>query len=859
MSLRSFPVFLVVLCALGSVGQEVGEKETEVAALLRQLTAEKFAEREAATRKLWEQGYSIIPELQEAIKDGDPEVAKRVRRILKDLEMGILVDTPEEWIPTIREFHAATRVGRMKILNGLQELENLRLRYHLMRSEKDAEFRAQLLARYSKSGDQYYAELSARNQLDELPGILAVKSARDWAVYMVLTGRLEEELERLQEEGGEGATDDPRFRAWLLILNGDLEGAREIAEVLNDEDLRREIYLRQEDWKALLALPVPLPGTNAVEREGFTGLIRARAGLPTEDVAKRLVEMTLDNPIMHRLVANYLIFLDAPDQISDYYPKQGRISVDEITFHLEQLDFDALFRRLGVKGPSDNVVGAFHKLTQNGNDFTNYRLARAVAGTMARFGETRQARQLYQLAMEFGRERAATPGELASSAHRVGMKKLAREYAVKAAGSSTEGFYLRRRFQVDSSFSSACWRYLREKHEKEDELKIFERLETLLEPDGIPLKEVSHDLLVPLMEWAERQGGNDGAQMFGAVGLCYRTQGQYEEAQECFQKQAKLSLLPATALLQAGQVAGKVGRWDEAVNFFREAVEKESIWKEFALYLQGHAMEKAGHVEDGEKLKAQARIMPMENTMRRYYFGERLWYSGLREEARKQWDLVELFDKRTQRKGSSGLVNAHAQKVRAAKNPGEAAEIQSRLVFRSVGTSRAQTVRDALVAMTQLHIFRMREAFQRGNAEGVVTHIRRAMALRPGLTDPVVESMEMLELLGAKEEGEKIYHEMEARLRKKLERVPNSAREHNGLAWFMAIAGRNLEEARKLSERSLELLPDDHHYLDTLAEIHFRLGNRDEAVELSERALRLTQEKEIYRERLQRFRGEDQG
>lgn len=857
MGLRHLSVFLVVLCALGSVGQEVGGKDGEVEALLRQLGAEKFADREEATRKLWERGYSVIPTLQAAAKGGDPEVAKRARRVLKDLEMGILADTPVDWIATIRRYHAANRTERMKILTKLQGADDIRLRYYLMRSEKDAEFQAQLFSRYSKTGDQYYEELAGTNQLDHLPEILAVKSPRNWAVYQFLTGRLKEELERLQGEN-EGIMADPRFRAWLLILDGDLERARELAETLNDENLRREVYIRQEDWEALLELPVPLPGTNVVEREGFAAMIRERAGHPVDDGIKRLKELKLENPILNRLVANYLIVLDAPNVVADYLSAQGQLTTDEIDFHLEQLNFGAFFGRLGVNGPSDDVVGGFKKLTENGKARENYRLARAVAEAMARFGELKQARQLYQIALELGGENSSVPGELASSAYRMGMHKLAREYALLALDDSAATYYLRRRFHVDSSFADTCWRYLRAKHQAESPLQVLGRLEELLEPGGKPRTAFSDDILVPILKWAGEEGGNDLARVLGDVGMRYREQGSLEEAEECFRKQAKRALLPAAALLNAGQLAGKDGRWEDAVVFYRDAAKKESIWKEFAMYLHGHALTQAGHVEDGEKLQQEARLMPVENTLRRYYFAQRLWLWGLREEALRQWDLVELFETRTQRKGSSGLVSTRAQLVRFAKDPVVAAGIQSRLVFRGVGTSRAQTVRDALVSSAQLHILQMREAFQGGQAAEVHHHLQRALALRAGMTDPAVEGMEMLELLGQQEKGEKLYREMEARLRGALKLVPNSAREHNGLAWFMAIAGRNLEEAQKLSEHSLRLAPDNYHYLDTLAEIHFRLGNRDLAVELSERALELTHEKEIYRERLQRFRGEDQ-
>ncbi len=39
-----------------------------------------------------------------------------------------------------------------------------------------------------------------------------------------------------------------------------------------------------------------------------------------------------------------------------------------------------------------------------------------------------------------------------------------------------------------------------------------------------------------------------------------------------------------------------------------------------------------------------------------------------------------------------------------------------------------------------------------------------------------------------------------------------------------------LERARELSKHVTEMLPDDHTYLDTLAEVEYRLGNFEEAL-----------------------------
>jgi len=73
--------------------------------------------------------------------------------------------------------------------------------------------------------------------------------------------------------------------------------------------------------------------------------------------------------------------------------------------------------------------------------------------------------------------------------------------------------------------------------------------------------------------------------------------------------------------------------------------------------------------------------------------------------------------------------------------------------------------------------------------------------------------------------------------RNMIERNPQSSVGYNGLAWFLALVGDDLEEAKALSRKSLAIDPGTPAYLDTLAEILHRDGNHTEALELIDYAL----------------------
>ena len=64
-----------------------------------------------------------------------------------------------------------------------------------------------------------------------------------------------------------------------------------------------------------------------------------------------------------------------------------------------------------------------------------------------------------------------------------------------------------------------------------------------------------------------------------------------------------------------------------------------------------------------------------------------------------------------------------------------------------------------------------------------------------------------------------------------------SAGSLNALAWYCATADMYLDESLEAATRATALEPDNSGTLDTLAEVLFRLGRKEEAVETIDRAL----------------------
>jgi uncharacterized Ntn-hydrolase superfamily protein len=87
-----------------------------------------------------------------------------------------------------------------------------------------------------------------------------------------------------------------------------------------------------------------------------------------------------------------------------------------------------------------------------------------------------------------------------------------------------------------------------------------------------------------------------------------------------------------------------------------------------------------------------------------------------------------------------------------------------------------------------------------------------------------------------------------------LERTDNDASTLNGLAWVCATNGVHLEEALAAATRAADLEPRSAEILDTLAEVHYRMGQKEQAIEVETRALSLSPDDEYLKGQLARFR-----
>jgi uncharacterized Ntn-hydrolase superfamily protein len=90
-------------------------------------------------------------------------------------------------------------------------------------------------------------------------------------------------------------------------------------------------------------------------------------------------------------------------------------------------------------------------------------------------------------------------------------------------------------------------------------------------------------------------------------------------------------------------------------------------------------------------------------------------------------------------------------------------------------------------------------------------------------------------------------------LKRALQRGENDASTLNGLAWVTATSGVFLDEALQAAERAVRLEPKNAGILDTLAEVHYRRGEKDKAIEVITRAIAIEPNETYLKEQRARF------
>jgi len=90
---------------------------------------------------------------------------------------------------------------------------------------------------------------------------------------------------------------------------------------------------------------------------------------------------------------------------------------------------------------------------------------------------------------------------------------------------------------------------------------------------------------------------------------------------------------------------------------------------------------------------------------------------------------------------------------------------------------------------------------------------------------------------------------------KSIQNYPKHALSYNDLAWLYSEENRNLDQALVLIDRALAAEPQNYAFLDTKAEILFKMGRVPEAIAIETALVRKYPKHPLLRQQLEKFTG----
>lgn len=149
-------------------------------------------------------------------------------------------------------------------------------------------------------------------------------------------------------------------------------------------------------------------------------------------------------------------------------------------------------------------------------------------------------------------------------------------------------------------------------------------------------------------------------------------------------------------------------------------------------------------------------------------------------------------------------------------------------------------------------------AIERRDHAAAKVHLDRIFALDPLDIDSAERLLPLMRDSGMSQLADQALDRILGRGLDHIRRFPLDATVCNNLAWVAAMNHKRLDDALRLSQRAVDLEPDSAIFRDTLAEVLFQLGRKQEALQIEEHCIlddpgqwHLHQQVDKYRKALQ--------
>ena len=138
-----------------------------------------------------------------------------------------------------------------------------------------------------------------------------------------------------------------------------------------------------------------------------------------------------------------------------------------------------------------------------------------------------------------------------------------------------------------------------------------------------------------------------------------------------------------------------------------------------------------------------------------------------------------------------------------------------------------------------------------------VTVAEKFLSISPHHYEFHVHAINSLEKNAYKKESAEYFEKYMKYYDKLVEQSPVNSTAMNDWAWSAALCNRSLDQAEKKARAAVKMAPKNANLLDTLAEVLYRKGQKDEAIKIQQQACLLVDPESYssFRAKLSRFKG----
>lgn len=851
---------IVLICVAWHASAQVGgdvQEAARIAAAITDLGDIDPVVRDKAMQTLRSMGKAAAAALRRAAENSDPETSARARELLLGITIGETPDTPAEVLKLIRAYRRGDLAQKRQAVQALEQQgePGREILTNLSRLEGDWRQRQVVFGDLAGRAATAGRNLVDRMQLDEAKRMLAQATldgdgqhARDYGALLVAMGQLDEAIR--EHEQFISLANQPTGAAatlgWLYRAKGDLAGALRSARRCDNETLLECILFEQGDLDALAARMRGRMGRAAdIGLLGRLAMLERLAGHEDRAVevisALKGITATEENCIP---LATALAMNEASDAANAVMEKGGKLR--EAAGMLVQRAKRAEAVRL-LRSAMEGAAGVDKIL-----------LACDLAEDLELVGEREQAEQVIKqhAALLAGLRNAEAYAAVIRAEAACGMEAQALEHCGQglerlSGQESADGELLAA--LLPGAFRPEAWLMLVRVSSPGMGIKeALEATERLAEP-GVPIAELER-AVAGLRRVQGTLNRVQQSALVEHVSSVLATREEYGLALELRRDIDELTTgrAAATALVTA-RIAARGRKWKALRQVCQRAVDKGYATPSL-VYLLGLAESKLGDAERGRRNMELGTLMPLADGLKRLELIQTLDYVEQGEMIARQGELLI-------RTCDPGSIHdaiywwGEQRRARIADGQLEQAELS---IQRALWVCMGQAAffinhRGLVVEPRNLRVLRARRLLAQGRVREAVKETREAMRLLPGDSLAAATICPKLLRLGHEEEAERLLAEAMANTTALLERYPRCAHLHNELAWMLVVCRRDLNKALEHAKLGVELAPKNTAIIDTLAEVYFQLGRKDEAMATIRRCIELQPTTKRHRLVLERF------